>query len=279
MTTEVDIDHLRGWIGTEESASETICDVLLARYRATLGRWLAPAEAGHAPLGLHWCLTLPPAELETLGADGHPARGGFMPPVPLPSRMWAGGELRHLRPLPALGTVKRRSVIADVTLKKGRSGPLVLVAVKHKYVADGETAVVETQNIVYRASTVPGPAPAVPPEAAKRVQEVLTPDPVLLFRYSAMTFNGHRIHYDRPYACEIEGYPDLVVHGPLQATLLVNLAAKACGGIPAVFSYRGLAPCYSGKMLMLCQQGTPTEGTVWCETADGLRTMQGTYQT
>lgn len=281
MTTELDIAYLRQWIGKEETASETIAEVLLARYRATLGQWLAPGDAAHAPLGLHWCLALPLADIDKLGPDGHPARGEFLPPVPLPSRMWAGGELRLVGPLPALATVTRRSAIADLTLKQGRSGPLVLVAVNHEYVVDGETAIFETQNIVYRESTPPkpGPAPADPPVPAKGAQAVLTPDPVLLFRYSAITFNGHRIHYDRPYACETEGYPDLVVHGPLQATLLLNLAAKACGGMPACLRYRSLAPCHSGKMLMLCQQGSPNEGTVSCKTADGVTTMQGIYQT
>jgi 3-methylfumaryl-CoA hydratase len=281
MPSELDIAYLRRWIGKEEIATETISEVLLARYRATLGQWLSPGDAAHAPLGLHWCLTQPLAAGDQLGPDGHPARGGFLPLVPLPSRMWVGGELRQAGPLPALAMVTRRSVIADVTLKRGRSGPLVFVSIKHEYVAGGKTAIFETQNIVYRESTLPqpGPAPANPPEAAKGVQAVLTPDPVLLFRYSAITFNGHRIHYDGPYACETEGYPGLVVHGPLQATLLLNLAAKACGRVPAYFTYRGLAPCYCGNTLMLCQQGTPTEGTVSCETADGVKTMQGSYQT
>lgn len=279
MTTKLDITHLRQWIGKEETASETISEVLLARYRATLGQWLAPFDATYAPLGLHWCLTQPLAAADQLGGDGHPARGGFLPPVPLPSRMWVGGELRQARPLPAFATVSRRSFIADVTLKHGRSRPLVFVAVNHEFDVEGETAIFETQNIVYRESTPPKPALsyAPVPEAAKGAQVVLTPDPVLLFRYSAITFNGHRIHYDRRYACETEGYPDLVVHGPLQATLLLNLAATACGKTPAQFTYRGLAPCYCGDLLTLYQEGTSKEGTVFCEMAGGSRTMQGSY--
>lgn len=279
MNNTLDIGHLREWIGKTETASETISEQLVARYRATFGQWLAPCAAETAPLGLHWCLTLPLADSENLGPDGHPARGGFLPPVALPSRMWAGGEVRLLATIPATATVTRHSVISDVILKSGRSGRLVFVTVEHDYSADGHVAISETQNIVYRDSAL-RPSPASPeedPAEMTGVQMRLTPDPVLLFRYSAMTFNGHRIHYDQPYACGTEGYPGLVVHGPLQATLLLNLAARIGGGMPVRFTYRGLSPLFVQTPLALHHSGAAAEGKVWSCTDAGTKTMQGNY--
>ena len=272
----VDIEHLRGWIGSSEEASEQVTPVLLDRFVATLGRHLWQGDDGAVPLGLHWCLTLPLAAADTLGPDGHPPRGGFLPPVPLASRMWAGGEVRFLQPLRLGDMVTRRSTVADVVLKSGSASDLVFVTVDHRFLVGGREVVAETQNIVYRDSTPPkAGAPAPGSEAGEA--DCLTPGPVLLFRYSALTFNGHRIHYDAPYARDVEGYPGLVVHGPLQATLLINLAARLLGAPPPHFSYRGLAPLIAGRPVTLHHRADGDAGELWCRNADGARTMQVQY--
>ncbi|KQT85237.1 MaoC family dehydratase N-terminal domain-containing protein [Aurantimonas sp. Leaf443] len=254
----IDIDRLRGWIGREEEARDAI-DLRLARsLAATLGDDpAAVAEGAPAPLCVHWCLA--PAivpEAET-GSDGHPARGGFLPPVPLPRRMWAGGEILFEAPLRVGDAVTRRSRIEDVTLKTGRSGPLCFVAVRHRYEVAGALAVEERHDIVYRAAepagtrpSAPVPAPAVESRAAAH-ERLVQPTSLTLFRYSALTFNGHRIHYDETYAKAEEAYPGLVVHGPLQATLLARLAADALGAPPRRFAYRGVRPFFLGGPLRL----------------------------
>jgi 3-methylfumaryl-CoA hydratase len=253
----LDLDHLRGWIGREEEASDVV-DLRLARsLQATLGQDPAALRLGDpAPLCIHWCLA--PAivpEAET-GPDGHPARGGFLPPVPLPRRMWAGGEIEFHRALAIGDMVARRSRIEDVSLKHGRSGALCFVAVRHRYEVDGQLAIDERHDIVYRAEEA---APRPPAEAPTQVASAeghrpayrrsFHPTSLTLFRYSALTFNGHRIHYDEPYARETEGYPGLVVHGPLQATLLAQLAASALEAPLRRFVYRGVRPmCLGGAL-------------------------------
>ena len=193
---DIDLDHLRGWVGREEVAKDTVTAGLIARFRATLGGWLFDT-GDDAPLGLHWCLAPPALSLEALGPDGHAARGGFLPPVPFPSRMWAGGALAFHGPLRAGEDVTRHSRIASVEGKEGRSGPLVFVAVKHTIAVGDRTAITERQDLVYRpAQTLGGPQDHAPQTG---VPGSFTGDPVTLFRYSALTFNGHRIHYDRPY--------------------------------------------------------------------------------
>jgi 3-methylfumaryl-CoA hydratase len=246
-----DLDALRQWIGREERAADIVAPELVKRFRATFDQVSDGSPSTElAPLAIHWCLA--PAAFNTaeLGPDGHPHRGGFLPPVPLPRRMWAGGDL-VLGPSPRIGDrVQRVSRIEDVTLKQGRSGPLCFVSVRHQFSVAGETTVVERQDLVYRGVETGRPAPA---EAAGRTasetpwRRAIQPDPVLLFRYSALTFNGHRIHYDRRYCLEQEGYPGLVVHGPLQASLLLHFAAEIRGGAsPRSFSFRSVAPIFDG---------------------------------
>ncbi len=278
MESSLDLDHLRSWIGRSETAAETLCQVILDRYRATLGPWLAPTGPEHAPLGFHWCLTQPLAAQEELGPDGHPLRGRFLPPVPLPSRMWAGGELELFEPMPARGRVERSSTIRDVVAKSGRSGPLLFVVVEHRFSADDRPILREIHNIVYRSGK-PAAKAERPGECrpAERPEMRLLPDAVLLFRYSALTFNGHRIHYDHPYATGTEGYPGLVVHGPLQATLLVNLAARMAGRMPARFRYRALAPLFAGHSVTFHHAGSRAAGRVWCGYEEGVTTMAGSY--
>jgi 3-methylfumaryl-CoA hydratase len=227
---------------------DTITPRLEASLRATLDRAPGQAVAGEpATPGVHWCLAPPIVQMEALGDDGHPRTGGFLPPVPLPRRMWAGGELVFLDSLQVGDVVTRDSRIEDVAVKAGRSGTLCFVTVRHTCSTVRGLAVDERQDIVYR--DLNGETPVAAGEMAAQSDAIWQRswpcDPVLLFRYSALTFNGHRIHYDRLYATEIEDYPDLVVQGPLQATALMMLAAEVRGSAPRGFRFRGIAPLFA----------------------------------
>jgi len=197
----------------------------------------------------HWTLFqewLPP---EGLGPDGHPRRGGFLPALPeLGRRMWAGGRVRFLCPLRAGDAVTRMSTVTSIDEKIGRSGRLVFVTVHHTISGPSGPAISEDQDLVYRGPDGPAVAPGeAMPNALYRPRGEVCPDPVLLFRYSALTGNGHRIHYDMDYARTVEGYPGLVVHGPLQATLLAGLLRHP----PGRFHYRGRRPAFHGEVLRL----------------------------
>jgi 3-methylfumaryl-CoA hydratase len=279
----IDIDHLRTWIGRTETAEDIITPRLVAEYRATLAPHLAPVANGDAPLALNWCLTPPIAPQDGLGPDGHPARGGFLPPVPLPRRMWAGGRIETKGALKIGETVVRASAIEDVTLKEGRSGALCFVTVRHGYAGSDGIVITERHDIVYRDPPPPAPdgqAPAAPAPSGTVQADLgweIEATPTLLFRYSAMTFNGHRIHYDEPYVTRVEGYPGLVIHGPLQATLLFNLAATLGGATPRVFEYRGLAPMFAPTTFQVLGRQQP-DGSIRCWTRDahGRTCMEGT---
>lgn len=251
MTVSLDIDHLRSWIGREEEASEVVTPHLVRKFKATLDLpGGEPAPGDPAPRLIHFCLAQPAAPQAELGPDGHPARGGFLPPVPLPRRMWAGGEFRFQHDIRIGDTVRRVSRIADVVLKQGRTGPLCFVTVRHRIEAGGGVALEERQDIVYRGTDGGAAKTSTPAEAGSHSREVDASAP-LLFRYSALTFNGHRIHYDRRYAQEVEGYPGLVVHGPLQATLLLFFAADIRGALPSSFSFRSLSTIFDDDPIRL----------------------------
>ncbi|NML15781.1 FAS1-like dehydratase domain-containing protein [Azohydromonas caseinilytica] len=272
----VDLDALRPWIG-REALDEDLLSVRHARLMAaTLG---LPQDAFNIGTPLpplwHWLYFLeglPPAEL---GRDGHPARGGFLPPVPLPNRMWAGGELEFHAPLPLGATVRKRSRVRSIEHKRGRSGELVFVAVRHELFHGNTLALSETHDIVYKHPTPPGARPAaVPAPLAARYSEPVEVTSTLLFRYSALTFNGHRIHYDADYCRAVEGYADLVVHGPLQATLLAGLAKRLGPGPLRRLRYRGLQPALLGMPLTL-QAAPQGDGlTLWTALPDGSVAMQ-----
>ena len=253
------------WIGRTERRGDSVNRAPLARWLATLDR--EPAADGAAPQGFHWCLALPDAPTAALGADGHPRReaspGSFLPPIPLPRRMWASSEVEFLHPLPVGAVIERRSRIASITEKQGGSGALVFVEVAHETLADGALAVRETQAIVFREAADPDTPLAPPPPGESSFDPVgwdahreIRPSETLLFRYSALTFNSHRIHYDRPYAQEEERYRGLVVHGPLTATLLLDLARRHFGDQAlARFAFRGLSPAICGEPLHLVLRG------------------------
>ena len=238
---------LSAWIGRRVARDDIVTARLVKAYRATFApRLFVPAEPDEAPPGLHWCLAVPTPEETDLGPDGSEAHGNFLPPVPLPSRMWAGGEVETIAPIRIGAASRRTTTIADIQEREGRSGRLCFVTVRHDIESNGVLAVRERHDLVFReAGRGAAPAPSARPKADLIWQ--VDPSPVLLFRFSALTFNGHRIHFDYPYATQTEGYAGLVVHGPLQANLLLNQAAVLLAAVPRWFSYRCTAPLIAGR--------------------------------
>ena len=274
------------WVGREDARRDRIDAGLVARWCATLDR-TAPAD-GEVPQGVHWCLCLPDAPTATWGKDGHPHRddeaASFMPPVPLPRRMWASSKIDFIRPLRAGAAIERRSRIASVTAKTGGSGHLVFVDVAHDTLGDGELAVREVQSIVFREAAPHGAPPAPPPLGSGTFDatgwdtiRTIAPDAPLLFRYSALTFNSHRIHYDLPYATGEEGYRGLVVHGPLTASLLLDLARRELGDNRLRhFAFRGMSPGIAGEPLHLAFRGAGEAIELGAFAADGRQVMSAT---
>jgi 3-methylfumaryl-CoA hydratase len=241
-----DVD-LKSWIGRRQERADLVNPNHVAAWNAMLDRDDPfPREGDPVAPGFHWTLFTPLARQSELGSDGHARRGGFLPPVPLPRRMWAGSRLELRRPLSVGERVQQTSVVEAVEEKRGRSGSLVFVTVRHTISGAAGVAVEEEQDLVYRDAPPRGaPAPQAPVEPAPqgKWRREITPDPVLLFRYSALTFNGHRIHYDRPYATGEEGYAGLVVHGPLIATLLLDLVRRSRPDATITrFGFRGVRP-------------------------------------
>jgi 3-methylfumaryl-CoA hydratase len=275
-----DLDHLKQWIGKTEEATDVVTAHLAKGLRATLFQEIGNPKPGDAaPFTTHWCLAPPVFPMSQLSQDGHPTRGGFLPPVPLPRRMWAGGELEFIEPVRVGDEVKRSSKISDVNLKTGSTGTLCFVAVHHTITTPRGVAIRERHDIVYREATsgpqVAPKAPPPPPPAKHRESHFA--DPVLLFRYSALTFNGHRIHYDRDYVTKVEGYPGLIFHGPLQASFIIEFAAKLHGGKPPKkFVYRGLQPLFEGSEFSVNASDNGSGGMdMWTANAEGQPTMKG----
>lgn len=249
------------WIGRETRSTDRLDDALAGRWLATFD--LARPHPPIMPQGIHFALCTPDAPTARLGEDGHPLRdetpGSFLPPIPLPRRMWASSNIAFNAPIAIGAAIERTSRIASVTEKEGGSGRLAFVDVEHHTRANGTLSVIETQTLVYREAAAPD-APLTPPPlgeersdpAGWEATRVLTPDPRLLFRYSALTFNTHRIHYDAPYAKDVERYRGLVVHGPLIASLLLQLAAQELGeNRVRTFRFRGLSPAIADEPLHL----------------------------
>lgn len=274
---------LSNWIGRTQSVEDVVTQSGVDRFCATIGcdtvdnceSKTEESKTKTAPLGYHWCLGLPDNSMQELGEDGHPKKGGFLPPVELPRRMWASSKVEFIQPLAIGSSIKRHSTIAAVSEKNGKTGALVFVDVDHQTEVEGELAIRERQTIVYREATrVSAPLPEdnverVNSEYAKnwQVSESLTPNTQLLFRYSALTFNSHRIHYDLPYATSQELYPALIVHGPLMATLVLQLAAKQ--GDVAEFSFRGMSPAYCDQTLLLAANFEQATGELATIGGDG----------
>ncbi len=235
------------WVGRSETITDVISPWPVKALSAALDRDDPPPKNGDpVPPGWHWLYFLEAKRARDLGHDGHPKRGGFLPPVGLPRRMWAGGRIEFIQPLLIGSEVQRKSEIASVEHKRGNSGDLVFVTVRHLISDGGTLAIREEHDIVYRNAAQPGDAPAKPkPAPAQAGWSIsLTADPVLLFRYSALTFNGHRIHYDLDYVRQEENYPGLIVHGPLQSTLLLELCRNQERRPVRKFDYRALHPVF-----------------------------------
>ena len=236
-------------------ATDRLDPGLIARFRATLGPWLAPMPEWVAPLGAHWCLFPPLAAMAELGLDGHPPRLHPISEADFPRRMWVGGELHFEAAFPVDRPIRRTTEIGEVTPKSGSSGRLMFAGLEHGYLDGASLLCRERQDLVYRPGLQNAPAAAheatrlavTPAELAWEIETSET----LLFRYSALTFNAHRIHYDRDYARGMEGHPDILVHGPLQATWLLNAAAMLLGLAPARFRYRALRPLPAGSVALV----------------------------
>ena len=270
-------DDFAGWIGRTREAEDEITRPALARICAMLGdpRRFAPGDAVPA----HWYAMFFPelAPPAGLGPDGHPAKGEFLPPVPLPRRMFAGRRVALLGSLRAGDAAVKRSTITAVTPKQGRSGAMVFVTLRHEIAVRGEVAVTEEQDVVYREATAGGSATGGASEGeaapAGAWSEAFTPDPVLLFRYSAITFNGHRIHYDADYVRDVEGYPGLVVNGGLTLLMLLEAAGRALGGVPARYAARNLRPLFAGSPVTLAGDA----GGTWAADAAGRLAVRVTF--
>jgi len=272
----MDAGQLSRWIGAERREQDRVDLFPVRAMSALLDRDPASVSEGDPlPPGWHWLLFRTPVLRGETGPDGHERRGAFLPPVPLPRRMWAGGSLSFSRPLRVGDRVERVSRVRSVEFKEGRSGPLAFVSVDHEVTGPGGVAVREVQDLVYRGGGGPSrDAPASPPSGPQWSRSV-TLDEAALFRFSALTFNGHRIHYDHPYATGVEGYPGLVVHAPLVALLLLE-EAVAAGVIPVEFRYRARSPHFCGRPLHLQgRRGAEGGARIWATDPEGGLVMEG----
>ena len=282
--TAFDPEALRQWVGRSQTLHDTLSATPVLALAATLDHESAPVPDGTPlPPLWHWLYFLPLHRGSEIGPDGHAKRGGFLPPVPLPRRMWAGSQFEFHSPLRVGDKVERTSTIADVTAKHGRTGPLVFVKVRHEVKVAGATApaLTEFHDIVYREARQPGDAepPPVAAEKGAAWQKEWVPDDVLLFRYSALTFNGHRIHYDRRYVTQVEGYPGLIVHGPLIATLLLDLLrSHAPNADVATFRFKAVRPTFDLNAFRVNGQPSPDGKSVrlWAQDHEGWLTMEAT---
>lgn len=272
---ELNLDSLRSWIGRKETRSEAVTSTVAERFNATFDRSGESAVGSVAPMLIHLCLALPAVSTSDLGPDGHPERGGFLPPVPLPRRMWAGGAFRFEATIRVGDMLTRHSEIADVVLKEGRSGTLCFVTIEHKFETNDRLAVTERHDIVYRgADASGGNSKSTTPAPKGQYRRVIHPSPVLLFRYSALTFNGHRIHYDGPYVRDVENYPGLIVHGPMQATMLVHFAESIYGKPPTRFDFRNLSPIFDDADFTINAAEDGDGLKLWTAYVDGPLAME-----
>ena len=276
----LNIDFLSQWIGNKESIEETISAEPLHRMAATLD--LEPRTIVHGdvvPALWHWAYFLTPTRASQLGNDGHATLGEFMPPVPLPRRMWAGGELKFITPLRVGELARRETTIRDVKVKQGRTGKLCFVAVEHCILVAGELRFSEIHNLVYRDIKQPDEDNVKPPQAPGDMQwsREVQPSSTLLFRYSALTFNAHRIHYDLDYCRDVEGYPGLVFHGPLTATLLLEQAQERNPNWSLEsYEFRAYSPLFDSATFTLNGKMEGQNAVMWATNADNGLAMKAT---
>ncbi|MEO0386829.1 MAG: MaoC family dehydratase N-terminal domain-containing protein [Pseudomonadota bacterium] len=274
----LDLDHLRSWIGRTETTEDVIAPRAARLMQATLDRTPTLSDGDPLPPFWHHLYFNEAVRASDLGVDGHEKLGRFLPPVPLPRRMWAGGAVDFRRGLFLGDRVEKCSTIQDVALKTGRSGPLCFVTVGHDYRVDGALCLSERQDIVYRAMPqpgAPGPAPRPAPGGAIRGR-MIVPDPVLLFRYSALIFYGHRIHYDPDFTRGEEGYPGLIVHGPLIATLLADIGAENRRETLHRFDFRAVSPLFAPTPFRIAAAPAGASVSAWAETPEGNLAMVAT---
>lgn len=269
------------WVGRTDEKADLITHAPVRLMQATLDASDANALPSQLPPLWHWLYFLPGERQSNIGLDGHPRRGGFLPPITLPRRMWAGGRLQFIRPLTLGAPIRRVSTIKSVKSKSGRSGELVFVTIVH-HVSDAlGISVREEQDIVYRDAPAAG-SPAPPPVEApadEQFSRTVWPDPVLLMRYSALTFNSHRIHYDRPYAIQEEGYPGLVVHGPLIATLLLDGLLRAHPKkIIRSFEFKAVSPLFDTSPFTVNGKLEGGEARLWARGSEGQLAMQASAE-
>ena len=277
-----DLEQYKSWVGKRESQDDVITEWPVKAMTATLDRAdPLPRPGEPIPLGWHWFYFLEAKPASEVGADGHPKRGGFMPPVKLPRRMWAGSRIEFKRALRMGESARRDAEIIAVTPKSGRSGDMVFVTVRNQIFGSNELTCIEETDIVYREAAKPGEAAQPKPApAAAAWRRTLTPDPVLLFRFSALLFNGHRIHYDHPYVTQEEHYPGLVVHGPLQATLLLDLARRHSQRPVTRYDYRALSPLFDTEPMSVNGQPSAdgSSAELWTASAQGHLAMSASVK-
>jgi len=272
--------NLSDWIGNSEKRTEIIHQQSLDGFAALMDEEM-PASP-FVPAGGHWMYFLPTDRQSNLAEDGHSYKGSFLPPVDLPRRMWAGGRLTFDRPIKATDTIEKISTVKSIVEKEGRTGKLVFVTVEHELVGDGGRYIHEEHDIVYREAAV-AIAPARQPEPAPTDAtwtQIISPDPVMLFRYSALTYNGHRIHYDRDYVTGVEGYPGLIIHGPLIGTLLMKLAIENMNGKSLKkFEFRNSSPIFDVANFEICgKKIDDTQCQVWAKGPAGELAVMATAQ-
>ena len=254
MSTKVDIDHLRKWIGKIDNVTDYVTPIVEQRYRATLNMDIGnPKDGDPVTSGLHWMLGWNLVKNDELGVDSHPALGEFLPPVPLPRRMWAGSEIKVLKPIRVGDKVIKQSTVADIQVKEGRTGLLCFVTAEYNFLVNDEVTINEKHNIVYRDISKSGGGSGYSKDIPEKadLSEKIFMHPTILFRYSAIGFVGHRIHYDHPYTVNEENYPGLIVHGPLQATYLLRAAEKLMGKPVKSFTQNVMAPVFADSEYMV----------------------------
>ncbi len=269
--------NLNDWIGKTIEVEDTITAAQANLMNATLDREPTLKNGDVLPPAWHWLYFHEAVQLSGLGVEGHPKLGGFMPPVPLPRRMWAGGSLIFDRPIVIGQPAVKRSTVTNITPKSGKSGELYFVTVEHEIYQGTSNCLHEKQTVVYREPPDPTKTLAQPPAAPENAEfsAEIQPDPIMLFRYSALTFNGHRIHYDADFCRSVEGYPDLVFHGPLTATLLLDLFYhRFSSDRIKTFEYRGIAPIFNPDRFSVNGSRKGMNGKAWAADHDGGLAMQ-----
>jgi len=269
-----DLEKLKEWIGRKESAVDYVTIPAVHRLAATLDRDDPMPKAGDPlPVGWHQILFPRVVRHSQIGADGHPERGDFLPPVPLPRRMFAGKRTTFHESLRVGDEVHRASVIQDVNFKQGRTGKMVFVTIKTDITSPRGLAITEEQDVVYREAPAPGTPPQPPQPAPGRAvwSRVVTPDPVMLFRYSALTFNGHRIHYDLPYVTKVEGYPGLIMNGGLTTLLAFELARTHASTPVRFISSRNVRALFVNQPITIAGEPSTDNKTarLWALNPDG----------